>query len=215
MMEKNSIEKKREKIENIKKTLELLSTLFPKCFFLTGHVKPLKIGIFKDLVAREEVTHVSKNLLRQALRRYTSAWKYLRAQKVGAHRIDLDGNLGDIIEESHANYALEILEKNKEKIEKNKKEYSNKKLSRTQSVEKLKKSNHTTSTPRSRTNTKTTQSLKKVELQSLKINQKVLVLIANKYVSAIIEDIKVNDIFVRLNFGAVVKVKAEYLKLSE
>ena len=108
-----------EKLANQKDTLVFLNSKYPKCFFLDGQVKPLKIGIFQDLasdLADSEL--VSKRLLRQSLRHYTSSWRYLSVVKSGVHRVDLSGEEGDIVEQQHADHAAEQLKESKAKAAK-------------------------------------------------------------------------------------------------
>jgi ProP effector len=103
-----------EKLSNQKETLVYLQTKYPKCFFAEGLVKPLKIGIFQDLVADlEEADVISKRLLRASLRHYTSSWRYLAAVKTGQARVDLQGEEGDAVEQQHAEHAAEQLKESK------------------------------------------------------------------------------------------------------
>lgn len=105
-----------EKLTNQKETLVFLSQKYPKCFFLEGPVKPLKIGIFQD-IAQElgESEVVSKRLLRTSLRHYTSSWRYLSAVKEGAVRVNLAGEDAEVIEKEHADHAATQLKESKAK----------------------------------------------------------------------------------------------------
>jgi ProP effector len=108
-----------DKLTNQKEALTFLSNKYPKCFFLEGPVKPLKIGIFQDLAAElGDSPLVSKRLLRLSLRHYTSSWRYLSAVKTGAARIDLLGVEGELVEEQHAQHASLQLKESKEKAAK-------------------------------------------------------------------------------------------------
>ena len=83
------------KLANVKEVLAYLAQQFPLCFSVKGEAKPLKIGIFQDLAARlEQDSLVSKTQLRQALRVYTSSWRYLEAIQPGIARVDLEGEAG-------------------------------------------------------------------------------------------------------------------------
>ena len=94
------------KPHNVKEIVALLSEQFPLCFTLSGEAKPLKVGIFQDLVERlKDNPLLSKTQLRQALRVYTSSWRYLDAVKEGVARIDLDGTAGDLIDAQQAEHA--------------------------------------------------------------------------------------------------------------
>ena len=100
-----------------KDIISYLTEKFPECFSVKGQVKPLKVGIFQDL--SEKLTDdetVSKTRLRQALRHYTSSWRYLKAIKVGASRVDIDGNEVAKIDEDQANYASKTLKESQEKF---------------------------------------------------------------------------------------------------
>ncbi|MFT4653768.1 MAG: ProP effector [Patiriisocius sp.] len=108
-----------EKLTNQKEVLPFLCNKYPKCFFLDGSAKPLKIGIFQDLASElEGLEVVSKRLLRLSLRHYTSSWRYLAAVKTGVARINLVGDDGDLVEEQHALHAAEQLKESKEKAAK-------------------------------------------------------------------------------------------------
>jgi ProP effector len=104
------------KPHNVKEVVALLAEQFPLCFSLAGAAKPLKIGIFQDLAERlKDNPLVSKTMLRQALRVYTSSWRYLDAVKEGVHRIDLDGVDGDVIDVQQAEHAAATLAESKAK----------------------------------------------------------------------------------------------------
>lgn len=105
-----------EKPANVKEVLSFLTANFPLCFITEGAVKPLKVGIFQDLAARlGEEDPVSKTQLRQALRVYTSSWRYLEATKEGASRIDLDGQPAGLIDAQQAEHAAKLLAESKQK----------------------------------------------------------------------------------------------------
>ena len=104
------------KAATVKDVLAYLATQFPACFSLTGEAKPLKIGIFQDLAERlQNDATVSKTQLRQALRIYTSSWRYLEATKEGVTRVDLDGVAGEPIDASQAEHASKLLDESKAK----------------------------------------------------------------------------------------------------
>lgn len=105
-----------EKFNSSKEVIAFLAQTFPNCFTTEGEARPLKIGIFQELASRlEEEPRVSKTLLRSTLRHYTNSWRYLYSIKEGAHRVDLDGNEGDVIEKEHADHAKNQLEESKAK----------------------------------------------------------------------------------------------------
>lgn len=97
-----------------KEVIAYLAEKFPLCFVLEGEAKPLKIGLFQELadaLAGDE--KISKTLLRQALRAYTSNWRYLHACKEGAMRVDLQGEQAGEVDATQAQHAAETLEKAK------------------------------------------------------------------------------------------------------
>lgn len=77
------------KLNSSKEVIAFLAERFPLCFSAEGEARPLKIGIFQDLVERVQgEENLSKTQLRSALRLYTSSWRYLYGVKVGAQRVD-------------------------------------------------------------------------------------------------------------------------------
>jgi len=104
------------KPQNVKEIVAILAAQFPLCFSLEGPAKPLKVGIFQDLVQRlADDALVSKTMLRQALRVYTSSWRYLEAVTEGTARVDLDGQPGEAIDAGQAAHALQTLTDSKAK----------------------------------------------------------------------------------------------------
>lgn len=117
------------KIKDVKQIIIYLSKQFPKCFTAEGEAQPLKIGIFRELAQRVEPEGlVSRTQLRQALRRYTSSWRYLKSIARGGERIDLDGVAGDKVEQDHIDHAKEELEQSKAKFEQSRKMLKDKKV---------------------------------------------------------------------------------------
>lgn len=71
------------KLNSSKEVIAFLAERFPQCFSAEGEARPLKVGIFQDLVARVEgEMNLSKTQLRSALRLYTSSWRYLYGIKL-------------------------------------------------------------------------------------------------------------------------------------
>lgn len=102
------------KLNSSKEVIAFLAERFPHCFSAEGEARPLKIGIFQDLVERVGgEMNLSKTQLRSALRLYTSSWRYLYGVKPGATRVDLDGNPCGELEEQHVEHALSSLKKPK------------------------------------------------------------------------------------------------------
>ncbi|WP_413738689.1 RNA chaperone ProQ [Sodalis sp. RH21] len=106
------------KLNSNKEVIAFLAERFPLCFTAEGEARPLKIGIFADLVARiQEEDSLSKTQLRSALRLYTSSWRYLYGIKLGAQRVDLDGNACGELEAQHVEHARKQLEEAKARVQ--------------------------------------------------------------------------------------------------
>jgi len=91
------------------KTIDWLAENFPAAFLKkSNQVKPLKIGIFDDIIdfyERLESPPFSKKALREALNYYSSSPAYLSCQKANAARVDIYGNEVDVVTEEQAKYA--------------------------------------------------------------------------------------------------------------
>lgn len=97
-----------------KELIQLLSERFPNCFSVKGPAKPLKIGIFNDLVdAFVKEQPVSKTLLRSTLRHYTNSWRYLAAVTVDKQRVNLQGEEVEPVDAEQAEYAATRLQESK------------------------------------------------------------------------------------------------------
>lgn len=106
------------KLNSSKEVIAFLAERFPLCFSAEGEARPLKIGIFQDLVERVQgEENLSKTQLRSALRLYTSSWRYLYGVKVGAQRVDLDGNPCGELEQQHVDHARQQLEEAKARVQ--------------------------------------------------------------------------------------------------
>ncbi|CAJ0991895.1 RNA chaperone ProQ [Pantoea sp. Nvir] len=102
------------KLKSSKEVIAFLAEYFPNCFSVEGEARPLKIGIFQDLIERVAgKIGVSRTQLRSALRLYTSSWRYLYSIKIGAVRVDLDGNACCTLEEQHVHHARQQLKEAK------------------------------------------------------------------------------------------------------
>lgn len=93
------------------KTIDWLIEHFPAAFFHKSRdVKPLKIGIFDDIVEfydRLESPPFSKKILREALNYYSASPAYLQSQQTDTGRVDLYGNEVDVVTEQQAKYAYQ------------------------------------------------------------------------------------------------------------
>lgn len=199
-----------------------LAEKFPECFSVKGPVKPLKVGIFQDLAERlSDDETVSKTRLRQALRHYTSSWRYLKAIKVGVFRVDIDGKDAAEIDEEQANYASKTLKESQEKFGNN--SAANKKP-QSKDVKKATKAseNKPSDTPkRDSAKFKSVKStkrqapkkdlppLKQVDSATIKIGSKVKVQLGNTPMSATITEIAGKDISVQLDSGMTIKTQMQ------
>lgn len=77
------------KLNSSKEVIAFLAERFPHCFSAEGEARPLKIGIFQDLVERVG----------------------------GATRVDLDGNPCGELEEQHVEHARKQLEEAKARVQ--------------------------------------------------------------------------------------------------
>lgn len=84
---------------------------FPNAFFKKGNqVKPLKIGIFDDIIdfyERLDTPPFSKKSLREALSYYSASPAYLNCQKPDTARVDIFGNEIDVVTPEQAKYAYQ------------------------------------------------------------------------------------------------------------
>ncbi|MBD1389678.1 RNA chaperone ProQ [Neiella sp. HB171785] len=110
------------KLTENREIIAFLAETYPQCFVTEGDAKPLKIGIFQDLVeALADNERISNTRLRQAIRHYTSSMRYLSSVKAKALRVNLDGSTGDAVTEEHESYAQERLVEIKARIAERKK----------------------------------------------------------------------------------------------
>ncbi len=210
-----------------KDIIAYLAEKFPECFSVKGPVKPLKIGIFQDLA--EKLTDdetVSKTRLRQALRHYTSSWRYLKVIKVGTSRVDIDGKEVAKIDEEQANYASKTLKESQEKFgnkkatdSETKKPYKGKQSSTTASNSKptdKKRNSAKFKSVKSSNKTavkKEVAPLKPVESATIKVGSKVRVQLGNSPMNATITEISGKDISVQLDSGMVIKTQLQNIYL--
>ena len=103
-----------EQHDSVKKnklqTIDWLAEHFPAAFFKKSHqIKPLKIGIFDDIIdfyERLDSPPFSKKALREALNYYSASPAYLSCQKTDIARVDLYGNEVDLVTAEQAKYAF-------------------------------------------------------------------------------------------------------------
>jgi len=208
-----------------KEIIAYLAEKFPACFSIEGVAKPLKIGIFQELATElAEDEKVSKTRLRQALRHYTSSWRYLKSIKSGSFRIDLAGENAEAIDDAQAEYALKTLKESQEKFGNKKatdkngqKQYkgtnkSSENANRDKAsadTEKRKAKFKSVKSTKPAAVKKEVKPLKAVESSTIKVSQKVRVKLGNAPMNATITEISGKDISVQLDSGMVVKTQIQ------
>jgi ProP effector len=203
-----------EKFSSSKECIAFLAERFPNCFSVSGEARPLKIGIFQDIVAEiEDEPRLSKTLLRSCLRHYTNSWRYLYCLKEGAERVDLNGNSCDKIEKDHAEHAAQQLKESKEKVALKRKEQEERSKNADPSARKKR-----TSFPKKGTNSTEKRTKKpvpaKLESDDTKVGTKVTVKLGKSPLNAVITEIAKDGVHVQLDSGMVVKVDAQKLRLA-
>ena len=200
-----------------KEIIAYLAEKFPACFSIEGPAKPLKIGIFQDLA--EKLTDdetVSKTRLRQALRHYTSSWRYLKSVKVGSIRVDIDGNDAAEIDQVQADYASKTLKESQEKFGNNKpkenntkKQYKDRKPAKDQNAKPDQKAKFKAVKSTKRSSVKTEVKLQPVSAESIIVGKKVKVQLSNSPMNATITEVSGKDITVQLDSGMIVKTQVK------
>lgn len=205
-----------------KEIIAYLVEKFPACLSLEGPAKPLKIGIFQELAERLEGDEiVSKTRLRQALRHYTSSWRYLKAIKKGQFRVDVDGKEVEEIDQEQADYAEKSLKESKEKFSnkntkdnKGQKPYKGKAAESKGAQHKGKpkdKSKFKSVSSSKRAQTKEAAKLKPVASDSVSVGKAVKVQLGNAPMDAVITEVSGDDISVQLSSGMVVKTQVKHI----
>ena len=205
-----------------KEIIAYLAEKFPACFSIEGNAKPLKIGIFQDLaekLAGDET--VSKTRLRQALRHYTSSWRYLKAIKLGAFRVDIDGNNSAEIDQEQADFASKTLKESQEKFGNKKPKDKAPKKPYKVNTAKGTKSESKDSTDNSRKEkynsvksskrapTKAVVKLKPVETSNVVVGKNIKVQLGQSSMDAVITEVSGKDVSVQLNSGMIVKTQVK------
>lgn len=204
-------------LKSSKDIIVYLANQFPNCFTIEGDAKPLKVGIFQDLVEKlSNNEQFSKTKLRMALRSYTVSWRYLHCLKEGASRVDLDGNCGDVITAAQAEHAQIQLKESKERAKVNKKVVVNRDKPNRQVGEKPKtasKSKNIATKPPVKKTEKISKQLPKVDITKLNINDVVKVILGSKPVSATISSIEKNNVKVKISSGMELTVSIDRILL--
>jgi ProP effector len=207
-----------------KEIIVYLAEKFPACFSVNGAAKPLKIGIFQDLAEKlAEDDNVSKTRLRQALRHYTSSWRYLKSVKLGAHRVDLDGNEVAEIDQEQADYAAKTLKESQEKFAANRAAKAKKASEKvgnsseeptTKSKKPVKNKKNFAKVKSSKPNKKSNQpavELKPLANDTITVGTEVKVQVGNAPMNATVQEISGDDVTVQLSSGMVVKTQVKNL----
>ncbi|KTD90284.1 RNA chaperone ProQ [Pseudoalteromonas sp. CR1] len=207
------------KLKDINEVLEFLYQEFSQCFKQKDGIKPLKVGIFKDIAERIEGSEkVSKTQVRQALRKYTSNWRYLEAVTKSEFRIDLDGNQGEKVEQEHIDHAQKALEESRAKMAKRKKQqrprqdsdsknFKKKPAHASKGADKNASANKTAKAASAKRSGK----IEPLPAIEVKVNNKVKVKLGQALVNAVITEVNKDDVHVELVTGMQVKTKADSL----
>ncbi|WP_440055980.1 RNA chaperone ProQ [Pseudoalteromonas sp. T1lg65] len=209
------------KLKDTNEVLNFLYTEFPNCFKQKDGIKPLKVGIFKDIAERIEGSDVvSKTQVRQALRKYTSNWRYLEAVTKNEFRVDLDGNQAEKVEQEHVEHAEKALVESRAKMAKRKKpqrgaprgdgetkSYKKKPYSKDRQDQKRPKMN---SKPQEE-KPKRSGKVEPLPAEQVKVNNKVKVKLGQALVNATITEVNKDEVHVELVTGMQVKTKADSL----
>lgn len=197
-----------------KEIIAFLATKFPACFSVEGQAAPLKVGVFQEIAAQlTEEDGVSKTRLRQALRHYTSSWRYLKSIKLGAQRLDLAGEKVAEITQEEADYAAKTLQESQEKFGKKVKKPANKsavnKVDKIDAPSKRKAFKNVKSTKQANKPKPAKVELKPIEESSIKAGSNIKVKLGNSPMDAVITEVEGNDVFVQLASGMVIKTQIE------
>ncbi|EEJ2565072.1 RNA chaperone ProQ [Salmonella enterica subsp. enterica] len=207
------------KLNSSKEVIAFLAERFPHCFSAEGEARPLKIGIFQDLVERVgDEMNLSKTQLRSALRLYTSSWRYLYGVKPGATRVDLDGNPCGELEEQHVEHARKQLEEAKARVQAQRAEQQAKKREAAAAAgekedaprreRKPRADKPTTKAPRAPREEKHTPVS---DISVLTVGQSLKVKAGNNAMDATVLEITKDGVRVQLNSGMSLIVRAEHL----
>ena len=236
----NAVEKSeqttRSRLGSVKEVIAYLASQYPDCFSAEGPAKPLKVGIFQDLAANLDAdSPVSKTQLRQALRVYTSSWRYLQSVQLDAARVDLAGQEVAKIDAQQAEHAANTLAESKAKVAEQRKQRArasqaektagqkatnapNKKV-----MNKKPAGRSNTQALKSKVNQKPAAAVKKqqqanltpVADATLTTGAKVLVRLGQAPMPATVTEISRNEVTVQLQSGMVIKTSRESLYQQE
>ncbi|WP_105189841.1 RNA chaperone ProQ [Pseudoalteromonas sp. T1lg48] len=208
------------KLKDINEVLAFLYEEFPNCFKQKDGIKPLKVGIFKDIAERIEGNEkVSKTQVRQALRKYTSHWRYLEAVVNNEFRVDLDGNQAEKVEQEHVEHAQTALEQSRAKMAKRKKPARGAKEGDTKGYKKRPQGSGKPGAKGAKVKKapaaepRRSNKVEPLPSEQVKANTKVKVKLGQALVNGTITEVNKDDIHVELVTGMQVKTKADSLYL--
>lgn len=227
------------KLNSSKEIIAFLAERFPLCFVAEGEARPLKIGIFQDIVERiQDEECLSKTQLRSALRLYTSSWRYLYGVKEGAQRVDLDGNSCGELEAEHIEHALQQLTEAKARVQAQRAEQRAKKREAENAAAGEKNERPVAKKPAPRRRANNTEGEKRqsrqqnrpqqarkpeakpaqlvptqsTDVSSLKIGQEIKVRVGKSSMDASVLEIAKDGVRVQLSSGLAMIVRAEHLQ---
>lgn len=191
-----------------KAVIAYLIEKFPLCFSLT-QPKPLKVGIFQDLVENLQTEEdLSKTKLRQAIRQYTSSWAYLASCQAGANRVDLNGESCGELDQQQAEHAAQRLAESKaivaERQAARKAKFAEEKAKR--QAKGRKEQTRKTRRPAK-------PALTSVDLSKLQSNHKVKIKAGNRTQNATVLEVLKDGARVELENGLVMNITADRLYL--
>lgn len=219
------------KLNSNKKIIAFLAERFPLCFTAEGEARPLKIGIFQDLVERVQgEDNISKTQLRSTLRLYTSSWRYLYGIKRGAQRVDLDGNSCGELETQHVEHARKQLEEAKAHVQlqrtaqqakkrengedvASRRPAGDKRIAKSDAVTPRKprpKKERPASSPRQKA--PVVKTVPVTDIPTLQIGQSIKVKVGENPIDATVMEIAKERVRVQLSSGMALIVRAEHLK---
>ncbi|MCU4674687.1 RNA chaperone ProQ [Catenovulum sp. 2E275] len=189
-----------------------LAELFPNCFSIKGDAKPLKVGIFQDIAERiDDDEKLSRTVLRSALRKYTSSWRYLASIKEGAQRVDIDGNEVAVIEAEHAEHAAQALAESKQKVAEKRKQQRKPADAKKANPARKKPAKANFKAGAGKTSRNPAPKAERVEKRDpsipLEVGMKVNVLLGNSPLSCVLKEINGDEVVVETATGMTVKTE--------
>ena len=223
------------KLNSSKEVIAFLAERFPRCFIAEGEARPLKVGIFQDIVGNlTEEDGISKTQLRSALRMYTSSWRYLYGVKEGAKRVDLNGDDCGELDAEHIAHARQQLAEAKARVQAQRAEQqktqkrpaakkpsdkaprqndANNKQNASRRRPSDKKERPQTAAPKKPRSNPVEENLKSVtDINTLKVGQTLKVKVGSSMMDASVLEIAKDGVRVQLPSGLAMIVRAEHLK---